>query len=174
MELVLIKPGDETKIGFFRLAEFHPNSNYRMSDDEIGQFNVPAILIEAGNLLREAVDAPVTVNSSIRSPKKNQAVGGQKKSLHLPYEEDGNLMTRAVDFGISTGIKDIHVALLGDGPLADELREMGIGGIGLYDTFIHLDVGPKRMWDNRVSTKVGMFNPTIVYYNLMNVLKKKR
>jgi hypothetical protein len=29
------------------------------------------------------------------------------------------------------------------------------------------------MWDNRVSTKVGKFNPTLIYYNLVNYLKKK-
>lgn len=173
METIYINQSDPTKVGFFTLGEFHPNSNHRMKDDDVPNFHLPEVLLVAGNLIREAIGAPVYVNSSMRSKGKNQSVGGVSNSLHLPYEEGGKLMTRAVDFGISAGIKDLHGALLNNAPLAQELRSMGIGGIGLYDTFIHLDVGDVRMWDNRVSTKVGKFNPTIIYHNIVQLLKKK-
>jgi uncharacterized protein YcbK (DUF882 family) len=173
MSYTVIRVGDQKEVGHFKLAEFHPNSNPKMLDDNIGVFGVPDVLIEAGNLIRTAINAPVLVNSTIRSSKKNSSVGGAKFSYHLPYDEGGLTVTRAVDFGITMGIKDIHAALLNDGPLAQELRSMGVGGIGLYDTFVHLDTGPVRMWDNRVSTKHGIFNPTIIYHNLMLLLKKK-
>lgn len=170
---IKINSGDQTRFGFFKVSEFHPNSSPRIGDDDIPSFYLPIILLDAANLIREALGSPVAVNSSMRSPKKNKAVGGVKNSLHLPYNEDGKIYTRALDLGISTGIKDVHALLLNDGQLADELREIGIGGIGLYDTFIHIDIGELRMWDNRVSTKYGSFNPTIIYHNMVNYLKKK-
>jgi len=172
-ESVKITEGDETKLGYFKIAEFHPNSNARMQDDSIGVFYLPKKLLDAANMLRAVLGQPVNVNSSIRSLAKNTSVGGAKKSLHLPYLEGGKTYTRAVDLGIGAGIKDVHALILNDGELAQQLREMGIGGIGLYDTFIHIDIGEERIWDNRVSTKVGKFNPTIIYYNIVNYLKKK-
>lgn len=173
LESIKIVAGDDTRYGYFKVAEFHPNSNPRAQDDDIGAFYLPKQLLDAANMIREALGSPVNVNSSIRSVKKNTAVGGAKNSMHLPYEEDGKVYTRALDLGISSGIKDVHALLLGDAVLAEELREMGIGGIGLYDTFIHIDLGQERMWDNRVSTKYGAFNPTIIYHNMVNYLKKK-
>jgi uncharacterized protein YcbK (DUF882 family) len=170
---IKITKGDNTQYGYFKVSEFHPNSNPHQMDDAIGDFYFPETLLNAANLIRESLGHPVWVNSSIRTQEKNAALGGAKRSLHLPYNEDGKVYTRAVDLGISTGIKDVHQLILNNGQLAQQLREMGIGGIGIYDTFVHIDIGPERFWDNRVSTKVGMFNPTIIYYNIVNYLKKK-
>lgn len=170
---IKITKGDNTQYGYFKVSEFHPNSNPHQLDDAIGDFYFPETLLDAANLIRESIGHPVKVNSSIRTPEKNAAVGGAKRSLHLPYNEDGKVYTRAVDLGISTGIKDIHQLILNNGQLAQQLREMGIGGIGIYDTFVHIDIGPERFWDNRVSTKVGRYNPTIIYHNIVNYLKKK-
>jgi hypothetical protein len=98
---------------------------------------------------------PVTVLSGYRSLAHNASVGGARKSVHLlrtwlprPY---GRATTRAA-------AADVRCA---EGSPADwtrwallerqeqqHLADRGRGGIGTYPSFIHLDTGPWRRWQN--------------------------
>ena len=76
---------------------------------------------------------PVTVNSWYRTPEYNKQVGGAKNSQHL--------LGRAVDFTVQ-GIKPAEVQKR----LAAVVKELGIGGLGCYPTFTHIDLGRRRTW----------------------------
>lgn len=67
----------------------------------------------------------VTINSAYRTPTKNKACGGSTYSQHL--------YGRAADIKVS-GITPKKVA-----EYADKILQ-GKGGIGIYDTFTHIDV----------------------------------
>jgi hypothetical protein len=77
------------------------------------------------------------VNSAFRSQQYNTAVGGAKQSQHM----QGN----AVD-----------LTWPGFSPRSPELTEFvnlarrtGFRGIGFYNSFVHVDIGPERSWDKR-------------------------
>lgn len=78
--------------------------------------------------LRERLGAPIAITSAYRSPAYNACIGGATRSQHKDF--------RAVDFSVQ-GLSSREVAW--------ELRRLRDdegqfnGGIGLYDTFVHLD-----------------------------------
>lgn len=76
---------------------------------------------------------PITVNSWYRTPEYNKQVGGAKNSQHV--------LGRAVDFTVQ-GIRPAEVQKR----LATVVRELGIGGLGCYPTFTHIDLGRRRTW----------------------------
>lgn len=87
-------------------------------------------LIDKLEALRKAAgNRPVTINSGYRCAKHNAAVGGVSTSQHL--------LGKAAD---------IEVAGLAPAKVAELAEKVGFGGIGLYDSFCHVDVGPKRKW----------------------------
>ena len=79
--------------------------------------------------IRNELGFPIAVNSGYRCPAHNRAVGGAARSWHLVFATD----VRPED---------------GDPGRLDALRERaeaaGFGGIGVYGTFIHLDLRPER------------------------------
>ncbi|MEM6492135.1 MAG: D-Ala-D-Ala carboxypeptidase family metallohydrolase, partial [Pseudomonadota bacterium] len=93
---------------------------------------VVADLLDALQTTRSAIGRPMAVNSGYRSPAHNRRIGGAKRSYHV--------RGMAADIAI-------------DGPEPDDLvaaaRAFGIGGVGLYRSFRHLDIGPRRTWDFR-------------------------
>lgn len=85
--------------------------------------------------IREAFGKPVLVNCGYRSPAHNQKVGGAKSSYHV--------------LGMAA---DIRPKNLSDLPALQELADKmnPCGGVGFYDTFVHVDVRPVRArWDER-------------------------
>lgn len=89
-------------------------------------------------VLRDNVQAPVTINSGYRSPAHNKAVGGASGSYHLKG--------MAADIVVK-GLSPNRVA-----DIIEDLIELGLmknGGLGRYDTFTHYDIGPVRRWDYR-------------------------
>ena len=83
--------------------------------------------------LRTALNRPVIITSGYRNPTHNANVGGSPTSQHL-------LGTAA----------DIQVAGLSIPDLASRADQLGFTGIGLYTTFLHVDVRPhKARWDLR-------------------------
>lgn len=79
--------------------------------------------------LRDAINAPLTVHSHYRSTGHNLVVGGAKDSYHLS--------------GMAT---DCSCRFLSLDDLANTARKVGFTGIGRYPTFVHVDIGPARQW----------------------------
>ena len=77
-------------------------------------------------------DAPVNINSAYRTKKTNDMLakeGAAQNSQHLN--------ARAIDIGVP-----------GYSPRAvgERAMELGVGGVGFYKTFTHVDTGNKRYW----------------------------
>lgn len=77
---------------------------------------------------------PILVTSGYRTRLTNewlrsQGIGAARDSFHL--------RARAVDISMS-GVSPARLAEFG--------LSLGLGGVGLYKAFVHLDTGPKRMW----------------------------
>lgn len=96
--------------------------------DGTGLLLVPGAL-DALQGFRDHLNRPIIVNSAYRSIGYNKSVGGAPNSYHLS--------------GIAF---DIAVAAIPPVELAKIASAFGFGGIGIYSTFIHVDVGPRRSW----------------------------
>ena len=92
----------------------------------------PALLLLLQHL-RDHFDQPTTINSGYRTKSHNAFVNGRPKSLHLSG------MAADIDvFGVAPGV------------VADYCENLGVGGLGRYNTFTHVDVWKKnRRWDKR-------------------------
>jgi len=86
--------------------------------------------------VREALGAPLYVNSTMRCVDHNEFVGGSKKSYHIRGLAV-DLSTRNLSEGQIIALKEIAV-------------EHGFLGLGFYDHFIHLDLRNElTIWDKR-------------------------
>jgi len=91
-------------------------------------------LARAFERVRELCGFPLIVNSAYRTPAYNRYVGGAKASQHV--------QGRALDLVPSKGGKQALVTLRG---AAEQAKAEGlVRGIGIYPTFIHIDVRPGR------------------------------
>lgn len=94
--------------------------------------------------LRDKIGRPVIVTSGYRCPAYNRrpmnkgGVGGSPQSLHM--------FGKAADIYVE-GWDPVEVASLAE--------EIGFTGIGLYNTFVHVDVrdGVPARWDFRTEVK---------------------
>lgn len=93
-------------------------------------------LAENLQVLRDFVNTPIIINSGYRTPAYNKKIGGAKYSQHM--------QAKAADIRIKgftpKEIKSTIELLIKDGKMKD-------GGIGLYKTFVHYDIGNKRRWN---------------------------
>lgn len=92
--------------------------------------------------IRDYLGRPIKINSCYRDEKHNQAVGGKKNSLHLQFN--------AVDFK-PVSFTPRELADLAEDIDANKFASITVWesklvtitpellGVGLYDTFIHLD-----------------------------------
>jgi uncharacterized protein YcbK (DUF882 family) len=77
--------------------------------------------------------APVRISSGFRTHAHNEQIGGAETSRHL--------------WGLAA---DITVDDVPPDTLADYAETLGVGGLGRYDSFTHVDVwGQSRRWDSR-------------------------
>lgn len=82
--------------------------------------------------IRTHFGKPVTITSAYRTPSKNKACDGSVYSQHL--------YGKAADISVS-GVSPAKVAAYAEKLLTN------IGGIGIYDTFTHIDVrDTKSRW----------------------------
>jgi hypothetical protein len=106
-----------------------------------GITHVKPIALMALEQLRRTVDKPLIITSACRCPAHNKREGGSKKSYHISTPENGSTV-----FDISTNVwryqKQGWTA-----PHPQELKEIaasvGFNGIGMYKTWIHVDVRDK-------------------------------
>ena len=90
-------------------------------------------LLEALEDVREHFNQPITINSGCRCEAHNRAVGGEPNSMHTK-----GIAADFVVRGVSPA--KVHQYLTGKYP-----NEYGIG---LYRTWVHLDVrGEKARWE---------------------------
>lgn len=81
-----------------------------------------------------------TFNSAYRTPEYNKRIGGAKNSQHIHG--------RATDT-VCRGASPLEVAMTAEA--------WGMGGIGLYPTFTHIDTRSGRArWDNRSGKEIGV------------------
>lgn len=102
-----------------------------------GPMNVQKALLDLLNDLRAAYGKPLVVSSAYRSPEHNKAVGGVPNSYHT--------QGLAADiYPLAAHADDLRV-------LRDICNKVNAnGGVGLYDTFVHVDArGYRARWDNR-------------------------
>ena len=115
----------------FNLQEFecsHPDHRHVKVDDK---------LVEKLQILRDKLGKPLTINSAYRCEVRNKQVGGAKNSQHL-YGKAADISLHNINMPIER--------------LEKLAESIGFDGIGLYNTFIHLDTRGGNsviMWDNR-------------------------
>jgi zinc D-Ala-D-Ala carboxypeptidase len=92
--------------------------------------------------LRDALAKPLIVRSAYRSPAHNKKVGGAPQSKHL----EGTAF---------------DIAMANHDPVAFEAaaRAVGFTGFGFYPRsgFIHIDLGPSRIWGQRFPVRATAF-----------------
>lgn len=102
-----------------------------MSND--GRPGVPQpIAMKALDNLRHVLNKPLIINSAYRSPQWNKLVGGAKHSYHV----------KGLAFDIDTKEWTPNERMC----LTHAAGVLGFHGLGMYDTFIHIDMGPHRRW----------------------------
>lgn len=101
-----------------------------------GKIRISKIAMNNLQRLRDALGAPMIINSAYRSPEHNVRVGGAKNSYHV----------QGLAFDVSMANHDPEV--FERAALAN-----GFTGLGFYPPkkggFIHIDIGPRRTWGSR-------------------------
>ncbi|KLT72082.1 hypothetical protein PL75_10075 [Neisseria arctica] len=134
---------EKRDIRFFSANQGYLNDGYRyacwlmrdakdgnaVTNIDVGLLNLLYALQEWARLSGKP-DPVITINSAYRTPRRNASIeGAARNSLHT--------RGKAVDITMR-------------GVTLDQLRLMAdyykVGGIGIYDTFIHLDAGRYRSW----------------------------
>lgn len=80
-------------------------------------------LLNKLQILRDKIGKPIIINSGYRTKRYNEKVGGSPKSQHM--------LGKAADIKIN-GLTPDEIAI--------KAEKIGFGGIGIYKTFVHLDV----------------------------------
>lgn len=98
-------------------------------------------LIGYAQVIRNYFNKPITINSGYRCQKHNKSVGGAKNSRHT--------QGMACDIVVK-GIKPKEVAKFAE--------TIGIRGIGLYDSFVHIDSRESKFyWKGHEQKSVKTF-----------------
>ena len=95
----------------------------------------PRVLPEVWTKLEnfaKSLGRPITLNSAYRSPEYNARIGGAKNSMHV--------QRKAIDVQWGTSNVQARVDMI------QKAIDSGFTGIGCYNSFIHVDTGPKRHW----------------------------
>lgn len=116
----------------FQLSEFACNDG-----SQVPEKLIPNVKALAKNLqvLRDNLGEALNINSAYRSPSWNKKVGGATNSMHLQANAS-DLTTRSLT------PKQLHATiekLIKEGKMQN-------GGLGLYNSFVHYDIGPARRW----------------------------
>lgn len=112
----------------WRWPSFSPRE---MASKREGELMIDADAMDKLQALRNALGAPMIINSAYRSDAHNKAVGGAKASQHLTG--------KAFDVSMTNHTPAAFIAAA---------RRAGFTGIGTYprQNFVHIDTGPARSW----------------------------
>ncbi|ABR46757.1 Peptidase M15A [Alkaliphilus metalliredigens QYMF] len=108
------------------------SKNFKLKEFQCGdggyQVRLDSQVLKKLQELREQTGRPVLINSGYRTPSYNQQVGGSPRSQHL--------LGKAADIMVP-GMELESLARVAEG--------IGFGGIGIYRTFIHVDVRSEKV-----------------------------
>jgi uncharacterized protein YcbK (DUF882 family) len=121
VEYSLNRDGDKRLSRSFTVAEFRS----RCGSDKI---LIDAGLIELLQQIRDHFGSAVKIVSGYRSPAHNRVIGGAPNSQHM--------LGKAADIQVK-GFPPLEVG--------QYLKDHN-GGLGVYATFTHVDVGRRRRW----------------------------
>lgn len=109
--------------------------------DDVGRRSmyIHPVLIMLLEEIRNYFNQPVVIHSAYRSKLHNRLVGGAE--MENGKGGSYHLYGMAADFHIKNVNLDTIFKYLD--------QKLRVGGIGRYDTFLHVDVGEERRWDNR-------------------------
>lgn len=123
--------------GIFKWSERYPNFRpQELACKCCGHLILHYETMDALQRLRTMWQAPMRITSGTRCAKHNERVGGAKGSLHM--------QGRAFDIHMPQSWTGRHTASFLYYATHAQFR-----GIGLYRTFIHLDTGPHRTWEEK-------------------------
>jgi zinc D-Ala-D-Ala carboxypeptidase len=107
-----------------------------------GQIKLHPEALDKLQALRDQLGKPLIVRSAYRSPEHNRNIGGAPRSKHM----DGTAF---------------DIAMANHDPVAFEAaaRAVGFLGFGFYPRsgFIHIDLGPARVWGERFPVRAVAF-----------------
>ena len=117
---------DIVSINDFQLTNNFNLSEFECTHPEHRHVQVDTELVDKLQKLRKRLGIPMVINSGYRCPERNfdPEVDGAKNSYHMKG--------MAADVLLYNQKLDIET-------ISDMARKLGFRGIGLYDTFIHLD-----------------------------------
>ena len=124
-------PTEDNSVPFERVDD--PTLNFLSHTDSRIEPALKNILIEVAKEWGRTLD----ITSAYRSPEYNKKVGGAKGSMH----QQG----KATDIIMSSYNKTDRARFI------DICVQKGIKGVGLYNTFTHIDIGGKRAWGSNGS-----------------------
>lgn len=130
-----VKAYSRAKDGLKKVVNTCPNftvAEFACNDASDPVFISPD-LVKLLQQIRDHFKAPVTINSGYRTATKNKAVGGATQSQHL-YGMAADITVKGVT------PKKVYAYV-------DSLLPYS-GGVGLYSTFVHVDVrSTKSRWN---------------------------
>lgn len=94
-------------------------------------------VIQKAEALATALGRTLTINSGYRTPEYNASVGGARNSMHV--------QRKAIDIQWGVG------AIPAKQTMIQAAIDAGFTGIGIYNGFVHVDIGPKRCWGSNGS-----------------------
>lgn len=94
--------------------------------------NVSHYLIPALERIRELAKKPIIVTSGYRCLRRNTAIGGAKRSTHMS--------------GLGADIKAKGMTAEELYKLIDSDPKLRMGGLKLYPSWVHFDLGNYRRW----------------------------
>ena len=122
----------------FNKSEFDCKCNCEMPKDVL--YNIQKVANQL-QIIRDRVNVPIKVNSAYRCLKHNRSIGSNDSSQHVL----GNAADIVIQGQIPEQTANLIELLISNGDILQ-------GGLGIYNTFTHYDIGHngrKRRWDKR-------------------------
>lgn len=130
-------------MSYFKIEEFNCRCGCIMPSDVLD--NVLK-LIENLNDIREFWGYPIRVNSGYRCISHNKAVKGAVNSMHIKglAADIAPIIPRGSDLNLvlSLSVVNLHRTIV---YMAD-FQAISLGGLSLYSSFVHYDLGKLRTW----------------------------